>query len=334
MSSYEKQFLSRLVITVIVGILIGIGIGFGIYKGDDILGFIGATIGVMGAFSLYKIQSYKEKNDENELNFNIMKSLLIYTISETDSMLDCMIKIYTKLYINNPDKIEKETVGYKLLRSQIEGKGNWIITINYKYDRGTFERMIESLGADDVAHKFFDSSMISKPLDKITFQLMRYDYSKTREDLIKEFRTIEDKKYMIYDKNWCNYIHNINSLEFKDIDVIIKWLNIINKPIDKIDERRKEVQLELEKLEERKVILDAINSAKNKQISEQNMLELHNVSRLIYLRKVELERLKKETIKHICEFVHYRDKIIVMLESKFKYSEFKTSANKVKEKYL
>lgn len=322
---------------IIIFVLIGIAIGFGLKKGDDILGLIGGLIGVMGAFLLYNFQSNKEKKEESDLNFNIIKNLLIYTVSETDKMLDFMIKIYIKLYIDNPKNADKTSIGFKILKNNVEGKSNNpIMLITYKYNRGTFEGMIESLGLSDVIHKFEDSSADLNSLEKITFQMIQSDYSTTREDLIREFRTIEDKEYMIYDKNWCSYIHNINDLKFGEIDMIIKWLNIINKPIDKSDEKRKEIVLELEKLNQRKIILDAMRSDKyNGSINkEKHTLELHEVSRQIYLRNVELERLKKEVIYHICDFIHYRDKVIAMLKSEFKYDKFKTSTDKIKEEVL
>jgi len=336
MSNNKKRLgFIKIIILMIICVLTGIGVGLGLKKGDDVLGLIGGIIGVMGAFGLYKYQSYKENKDENDTNFNIMKDLLIYTISETDKMVYFMIQIYMKLYISNLRGADKSSLGYKILKAYIEDQAESpIIYIEQTYKRGTFEGMVESLGVDDIGHDFFDSSIELNALEKIQFHLIKSDYNKTREDLITEFRTVENKKYIIYDKSWCNYMHNINCLEFEDLKVIIQWLNIINKPIYNIDNKRKELIKELKKLDDKLELLKKIDSSSLSKDEEDNHnFKIHDVSREIYLKQIHLKRLKIEVMQHICQFIHYRDNTINMLKNKFEYDEFKTSTEKIREKF-
>lgn len=325
----------KIIMLIILSFLTGIGLGVGLKKNDDILGLIGGIIGVMGAFGLYKYQSYKDKKNENDTNFKMVKNILIYTISETDRMIYFMREIYIKLYVSNPKKVDKNSVGYKMLKFNIEGKTESpLITIKYEYDRGTFEGMIESLVLDDMLHSTADSSMNLNKMEKLEFKLIQHYYNKTREHLIKEFRTVEDKKYMIYDKKWCNYIHNIDGLEFEELEEIINWLNIINKPLNTVDDKRREMLLELEQLNKKFESLKKINIDNLNDIEkDEHMLKYEEIYKDISIKQANIKRLKLEVVYHMCEFIRYRDKAINILRNKFKYDQFKTSTEMIKEEF-
>lgn len=306
-------------------------------KKDDLLGFIGAIVGVIGAFLLYRHQLNNEKLERNKLNSKILKELLIYTVSETEKIVKSIINIYINFYIDKSRNLDKDDIGLRILQSNIEKDDTKSFSsgiVKYRYAEKTFPHMIEKFAVEDIFHKNEYGVLFNDPMDKQLYEIMYYDFETFREDIIVCFRRLENIDNLIYDNNWTQYIHNTEDISFEDIKSIIKWLNIAPKSVESNYLIQKDLQIKVNELNKKKEILNNIKEYKNTysfEIDESKYIkDLFSTFRLLHHRKHQEEQLKKDIINHICDFIYYRDEIINILIKKFNDETFKTSTQIIK----
>lgn len=295
------------------------------------LGFLGGIAGIAGAFMLFKYQSEYTKKEISKLNNNIIKELLIYTVSETERTVEFMIDTYISSYVKGKI-IERETLEFKLLKAMVKGSdsNNGITTafggsigFKFKYDKQTFAHLIECFGLGAEGYRLYEKSLITKPFEKTIVDIRRSEYTKLKEQIIEEFIKLEDNDKIVYYDNWNECIHNINEMDFEKKRIISIWLNLANKTICKINEERKVLLKNIEDLEKNIKDLD----------EDVEYLDDTYILKELYRIRIKEIKLNKDIIYHICNYINYRDKVIKILTEYFKENGFKTSTEILNEKF-
>lgn len=209
-----KKFKSIIttIIAIVISILFGILIGVGISKGDDLLGFLGAILGALSAYILFKLENMsdkkKEENQEREdteYKKQMLYTLIDHTLSSTKKQYDGLEELYAK--------------NYKALE---------------KYVRETNDHIINT--DDDIdSDVFILSKNLSMDINDIEM-LKDYEYDTPKNIAIEVYKTL-NKHFKtktlnsnsltrgFYDKNWINYIDCVeNGVERYDI---INWLSML-----------------------------------------------------------------------------------------------------------
>lgn len=305
---------------------------FRVMNGDDLLGFIGAIVGVIGAFYLYRYQIKNENKQRDMLNSKFINELLIYTIAETEKIVISIINIYINFYIGDLKKIKKDDMGLKILKANVDNDYNEKVkcfNIKYKFEEKTFPHLIEKFALEDPLNKGQYKNLFDSYIDKQSVELIYCDFNKIREKIIVSFRRLEDIENLVYDSNWTQYIHNTDNIKFENIRLIIKWLNIAPKSIKNSHLMYDNFSIEIRDLQEKKEIIDSMEKfreEKNINVNQEKFIEEKmDTYRLLHLKLIQKEQLKKNIIYHICDFIYYRDEIIKILREKFPNNEFNTS---------
>lgn len=255
------------------------------------LGFLGAIVGVIGAYLILKKQlsdENKKSKDKEVLEIKMMKCLLEYTISETDYIVCWICEKYSDMY--------NEYLGEEVLKSKFKSFGNnvsvmmnHLLSDNPKEDDLTILEQI-----------YTDKKFIEKVRDKYK----NYNpYRSTFKEIYNIFNDINDYKLLVYDKKWDSYlisIKNSGNFEYEDIQNIINWIgtlnnNIVRKNIEKINELEEEIQIK--------------------------SIRMHANDPVIKQLVNKLMRLEKEVLNHITKFIDERDIIISLVNNKEKFGE-------------
>lgn len=334
---------NKIKILILILFFVAIGINFGeeiakrVVKGDDLLAFIGAVIGsgigVLGALFIYRIQSENETERIKTLNSNFIKELLIFTVSETDSLIEYIMNSYISLFIQKTD-LNKETFGFLILKEQLQ-ETSFLNLFKSDYEKKTFPYMIDEVMRNEYSFKTYKNPDINKPINIINKDIIKFKQKDIRAEILEEYKNKSDFKDIIYDENWCQYIHNIGHIEFKDIRVIIRWLTILSKNIDNEISRIDKTLEKIDLLEKENKDLKSKSENENKDEDERlNALsERFDVNRAIYTNKKKQQRLEKEISKNICDFIYYRDEIILILQKSFNFDSFNTSTKVLNNKF-
>lgn len=317
------NFFVMLIIVFILGTLIGIGFS----KGDDLLCFVGSIIGVIGAFLLFKYQYYYTKNEESQLSEDIIKNLLSYTVYETESFINYMIEIYVRISL-------KDQNGYNILEKKIKGKSeggfytlnNGIkFDFNFRYDEKTFPQLIEILGFSDSQVSIYESCLVTEKGEDNIIDTKNNLPSEIREKIIDKVVDINNFREIIYIDNWIEYLYKINDINLKNDKNILLWFNILKKTIVKTIEERNKINKEIIELDDK---LKQNRENKLFKIEQEFLLQESK-----YFKKLEEQKLRKDIISHISNFVYYRDEMINILRNYFKENNLCTSTEKLNERF-
>lgn len=327
-----------ILLCVIISSSISSLVTFRVMSGDDLLGFIGAIVGVIGAFGLYRYQIKNENKQRDMLNLKFINELLIYTIAETEKIVISIINIYMNFYIGNLKKIKKDDIGLKILKANVDDDYNEKVkyfNIKYKFEEKTFPHLIEKFALEDFLNIGQYKNLFDSYIDKQSVELLYCDFNKIREKIIISFRRLEDIENLVYDSNWTQYIHNTDNKNFENIRLIIKWLNIAPKSIKHSHLMYDNFSIEIRELQEKKEIINSsekFRKERNININQDKYIEeKFETYKLLNLRMIQKEQLKKDIIYHICDFIYYRDEIIKILREKFSNNEFNTSTEILKK---
>ena len=185
-------------------------------------GFVGAVIGVLGAYLVLKKQLNAEEeksNDKQILEIKMMKCLLEYTLCETNDVMDKIAGEYCSLY--------GQYLGSELLEFKVEDK-------NMKLDK-----LIEDLISYDPKERDieFFKELYKEPLSPTGYEddfayvdwirITNVDYKNTYLKIHELVSESKDDNLLVYDKDWNRYlvaIKDSNKFEFEDIQNIVKWL--------------------------------------------------------------------------------------------------------------
>lgn len=314
----NKKVLNVIILT-IISLLVGVGIGVGLKKGDDILGLIGGIIGVIGAFGLFKYQSNYAKYEESELNSTIIKELLFYTIKETEIMINFIIVMYISIYVPL-GIVDEDSDDYEILKTKVKGFDDknragffWDVHSD-RYVEETVPYILETLYLTDSELEYYDRSLISSSQREKYFK-RKSNPGKVREQIIEEFIKLKSNKNIVYLDNWSECIIKIQGLDTESRRDILIWLNQFSKNINKINKERKELDKRIK----------AINNPKFNDNVE--------LKKQCFIMNKKNEKLKKDIIYTICDFIDCRDKVINLLKNYFKYEDIKTSTELLNEKF-
>lgn len=325
----------RLAKKAMIAFVFGIFIGIGISKGNDILGFIGSIIGVIGAFILFRYQYEYTKSEESELSKDVIKNLLSYTIFETESIINYMIDVYIDSYFQSKGISKKdEDIQYKILKKKIKGEnlGNSFTLSNgrkcsftWRYNEKTFPHLIEQLGLSDLEFSLHESCLI---IEKGKVDIIYTNNTRAieiRRVIIEKFNKIDNFKNIVYIDNWIEYLYKISNNDLKYNRNILIWFNILKKTIKEIIEERKDIQKEIGEIKEqlKNIKDDAMFKTELEFLLNQNLS----------IKKIEEAKLKKDIISHICNFIYYRDEIINILRDYFKEDTLYTSTELLNKKF-
>ena len=332
-----------------IGICIGVYYTIALFKGGyihstDILGatssILGGIIGVIGTFLLFIYQFEYTKKEDSKANSDIIKELLLYTIDETEGIINNMIDIYVECYVPGK-KIGSETSHYKVLKKKVKAE-NQKNSINTAYGStmyfsnphkyGTFPYLVQCLGFGDEGFKAYDKMLVDSPDDKSNIDLINIA-SKIRELTVKEFRKLEENNDLIYYDNWKECLYKIIDTKLEDKRSILKWMNSINKTIGKLVEEEKLLAEDIGKLkkefEEKYGYTQYVNATKD-DIDYEGQFSLR---RDIYLTELKYNSLRKNIINIICNFIKYRDEVIEVLKVFFGEKDKKDSTEILNEKF-
>lgn len=254
-------------------------------------GFVGAVIGIMGAYLVLKEQLNNEVNkikDKENIDLKMMKNLLEYTVSETDYIIGAICDRYSDLYSKY--------------------FGEEVLKLKFEKARQNIAPMIEHLICekpwnDDayLLHELYKDK--DKEYKEIISKMVvnENDYINAYRNIYKSFNDIKDYKSLVYDKNWNSYLVAIKSNEkfsYEDIQAMIKWIGLINSNV--VESNKDKVKL----LEQSKVV---------------------ELTRADFFVNVEMDKkiieVEKELRTHIMDFISYRDKVITLIEDTEKFGE-------------
>lgn len=203
-----------IIITVIlISVMVGVVIGVGISKGDDLLGFLGAILGALSAYILFKLESIsdkkkeeKQKEEEREYKNQMLYTLIDHTLLSTKEQYD----ILEKLYATNYEKLEK-----------------------YVKEKNEYLKKIEDNVYEDI---FKLSKNLSMDIEDIEILRAWKEDNKSDNVSIEVYRTLENhfkNKTLksnslirgFYDRNWISYIDCVE--DGRERYDIINWLTML-----------------------------------------------------------------------------------------------------------
>lgn len=251
-------------------------------------GFVGAIIGIIGAYFMLKEQlnnEVKQINEKENIDLKMMKNLLEYTVSETDFIISGICNKYSELYSNGFGKGVLRAKLKKLVDNPNEIIEHLVCTDVLEYDK-------------DILFEIYDEEQGNKIIENKN--LGQEIYIDTYRDIHKIFVSFKTYKELVYDKSWASYlvaIKNSNKFVYDDIQAIIKWLTLLSS----------------DAVEENKEKLEQLN--KN-HTSDGNGNIMRKIRESLYSCPIQ-----KELINHICDFIYYRDYIISLIENSDKFGE-------------
>lgn len=277
-----------LVITFIFGKLIGKLIAVRINSGDDVLGFLGAIIGVLGtygAFYLGKLQENRKDKIQDKKELELLKNILEYTLNETDLTLSCMVEKYIELYKDNG---LEGTLLVRCYESQtyIPNMIEELITDGLLEEDKRRTRKANEIESDDIREsKFYNYTKLDKK-----------KYLETYYNICDVFNETNYKE-LVYDHNWYNYILNLpikKNYKVEYIKVITNWFVFLSS------DSLRSSQEKIDRLLEEKVKAEA---------TQDNMKFCQ--TGILYKEALEV---KKRQLKDIMDFINYRDGVVEVFE--------------------
>lgn len=203
---YTKKIVKRILyilisiisilLILIIGTLLNIEFEFGFLKKDLVVSivptvldafssFLGAIVGVMGAFFMYQYQKKKEHEEKIKHSFKVLYDMLNNSVYMTQEFTESIIDIYIDI-LKNDD--------------------NLVLKNNIKEDMEFFSR-------------YKNNNEINK-LD-INRRKCIYNFKYSIDNLVKD----KKYSYLIYNKEWYNhlpYIHEISAAEISEwINILI-----------------------------------------------------------------------------------------------------------------
>lgn len=191
---------------ILVSFLIGVLIGWRMVKGDDILSFIGAVLGVIATYGAFYLGANKEKEKEKKYKKLMLFNLLDYTVFNTKT-------IYRDL--NNY---------YKRSIQDANNQGIDLINIMYvlsglSEDEGVIGQEL----SEDISIIYMFSQ--NEQITELIRGLNRY----FSEHILRQI----DLSDLIYDNNWCSYIDCISDIKDdgvnRDMQRIINWIGTLKR---------------------------------------------------------------------------------------------------------
>lgn len=256
-------------------------------------GFVGAIIGIMGAYLVLKEQLNTEVDkikEKESIDLKMMKNLLEYTVSETDYIISSMCDTYSDLY--------SEYFGREVLELKFNKSCGYIppmiedLVCKDPWDDDAY--LLQEIYGEEEGKKIADNTVLNE-----------VEYINTYSNIYKSFNDIKDYKSLVYDKNWNSYLIAIKSngkFSYEDIQAMIKWIcllsgNVVENNKDKIKvlEQNKKIELALE---------DALERILENSIIDEKIMEV-----------------EKELVTHIMDFIYYRDYVIDLIEDEKKFGE-------------
>lgn len=284
----KVKMLIIITITFIIGIIIGIRID----KGDDVLSFIGAILGVLGTYGAFYLGENKERKKEKkekeniiEFELELLQNLLEFTIQETSILSECMVDKYIEFY-----------------------NDQMIIDVLYKrcYDENVvFEYMLEELLSKNIVEqdkkrilgliKQFDKKDIDSSTLVLTVayldKLSENNYKGLYCDINKLFCENYNFNRLVYTDDWSKYILHLKdkkNYKISYIKDILNWFTYLkNDNIYTIVNQIKELE---------------------SQVSKDDVI--NNMYKIEMIRKLQLNQMM--------EFIKYRDGAIDILRDLFK----------------
>lgn len=331
--------IALIIIIILVVAIIILGIKSNCIDYSHLLGAIsnifGGIIGVIGGFILFRYQFYYTKDNESKFSSKILYELLDFTVSETENIIDYMIDVYIGSYVNGYT-LSEETEEYKILKKKIkeEHNGNYFIMpnkikINFisPYKAKTFPYLVQCLGLEEVVYLLQEQCIVNEKDNQITVDCKCKRPKDTIKKIIKEFRKLESIEDIIYYENWKESINKIIDIELKGKSSIFRWLSVVNKNIVKMVNEEELIVKDINNLEQN------INSEKKCEEIDKNYEELFSLNRELHMKKIQMEKLKKDIVSHISKFIYYRDLVIEILNKYNKEKKLKTSTEKMNEKF-
>ena len=333
----NKKIILLIVTFLFIGIILGGKIAKRVVKGDDLLAFIGAVIGsgigVLGAFFIYRFQVEHEEISTQNLNSNFIKELLIYTITETDSLILYMMNSYISLFVQNTNLKEK-TVGFLMLKEQLQ-ESSFLNLFQSDYEKKTFPYMIDEVMRNAYIFKSYQNAEINKAVNIISKDIIKSKQKDIRTEILEEYRNKSNFRDLVYDDNWCQYVHNMGNIKFEDIRSIIRWLTTLSKDIEneilRIDSISKKIELLTKVNDDLKS--KAENSDNDEVVRIEALTDRFDVERNIFINNKKKRRLEKEISKNICDFIYYRDEVILILQKHFNFKDFDTSTEVLNNRF-
>lgn len=191
----------KIIILIPICLLTGIGIGIGLKKGDDILSFIGALLGVIATYVAFYLGVNKEKEKEKKYKKLMLFNLLDYTIFKTNTIYTDLDEYYKRVIQNASNQGVDLINTMYVLSGLSEDEG--VIGQDLSKDIGIIYALL--------------------PNEEIT-RLIR-DLNIFFTDRILRYINLND---LIYDSNWCSYIDCISEIKEnganRDMQRIIDWI--------------------------------------------------------------------------------------------------------------
>ncbi|EGT3709104.1 hypothetical protein E1H24_20245 (plasmid) [Clostridioides difficile] len=182
--SFKSGFLDRNIMISSIATILG---GY--------LGFVGASIGIIGTYGAFYLGINKEKHQKISTSYQVMYYMLNNSVQKTQEMVEGIIEEYHKLTKN---KLNKN------LCKDIEKDLKYLYSMSFiKYNNREDYEVFESY--EEMSFKEYDG------------------YRKFKEN-VKNKILANNFSALIYDENWYNYITDLPELY---VGEITEWINIL-----------------------------------------------------------------------------------------------------------